>query len=348
MRLTALSPRTDARGSSFPVDLPAETFEECHVATLRAGGVRGNHFHTRRHELLIVVYAGRWTLLWDDGEGTPVQSRTFDGAGAVLVEAEPMTAHAVRNDGVADLQLFVLGDIRHGDETRPRILAQPLTKIAGIDGCRTGWVAAILDGALLEARVVSTDDELVALLRECAVAAIDIPIGLAEHGPRSCDHHARRFLGRRASCVFPAPLRPLLALGDYAEANRIARQLQGRGISRQGWAIVGKVAQVDRLLQRHHELRARVSEVHPEVSFAMWNGGAALEGKRTEQGLAARRTLAAAHFGTLPPVPRGAHEDDLLDAVAALWTAERIRAGRSRELGDARADVTGLPMRIVV
>ena len=45
---------------------------------------------------------------------------------------------------------------------------------------------------------------------------------------------------------------------DYEEANRISRRLQKRGISRQGFAIVRKVEQVDRMLQKHHQLRGRV------------------------------------------------------------------------------------------
>ena len=154
--------------------------------------------------------------------------------------------------------------------------------------------------------------------------------------------------GAGPAASFPAPLRPLLALRDFAEANRISRQLQQRGISRQGFAIARKVEQIDRILQRHRELRDRVYEVHPEVSYAIWNGGTAIEeSKHTDAGIEARRTLAELHFGSIPSLPRGAKVDDLLDAMAALWTAERILAGRSQELGDARRDITGLPMRIV-
>jgi predicted RNase H-like nuclease len=93
-------------------------------------------------------------------------------------------------------------------------------------------------------------------------------------------------------------------------------------------------------------LRSRVFEVHPEVSFAYWNNGP-LESKRSEQGLARRRALVSAYFGEIPVAPRGAREDDLLDAFAALWTAERIVGARHQTLGDARPDLTGLPMRIV-
>lgn len=347
VRVRPLAPRIDARGSSFGVELPFPNVAECHVATVRPGAIRGNHFHTRRREVLVVLYADRWTLLWDEGEGTPVHSRAFDGAGAVVMEADPHCAHAVRNDGARDLHLVSLGDTRETG-TFPRLLAEPLTRIAGVDGCRAGWIAVVKQEDALETRIVAGDEELTALISQCAVVAIDIPIGLAERGPRPCDSHARRFVGKRGSSVFPAPLRAFLNLHDYAEVNRLSRELQKRGVSKQAFMIYPKVAQLDRVLQRHHELRPRVYEIHPEVSFTMWNDGLPIgASKHTRDGIAARRALAAGHFGELPPVPKGAHEDDLLDALAALWTAERIAEGRSRELGDAHVDVTGLPMRIV-
>jgi len=347
VRVESLLPRTDARGSSFGVELPFANVGECHVATVRPGAIRGNHFHTQRHELLVVMYSDRWTLLWDEGEGTAVQSRTFEGSGAIVMEASPHCAHAVRNDGARDLHLVAMGDTRTTD-TFPRRLAEPLTRLAGIDGCRAGWVAVIREGDALETRIVHSDDELVALFVQCAVVAIDIPIGLADRGARACDVHARRFIRNRGSSVFPAPLRAFIHLHDYAEVNRLSRELQDRGISKQAFMIYPKVAQIDRVLQRHHALRPRVYEIHPEVSFTMWNDGVPIgASKHTREGIEARRALASRHFGALPDAPRGAHEDDLLDALAALWTAERIAAGRAQELGDAHLDVTGLPMRIV-
>jgi len=330
---------------------PVSPGEQHHAETLRSGLVRGNYVHRRERELLVVLHEDAWTLAFDSGEDTPVETRAFSGSGAVRVEIDPGSAHAIRNDGRSDLHIFVVGNAA---DRETRTLIEPLTRIAGLDGCRPGWIAMVKDGSSIVPRIVprlcTSDEDLVALFRECAVVAVDIPIGLAERGPRPCDHHARRFLGRRAGSVFPAPLRPLLALSEYAEANRVARNLQNRGISRQGWAIVPKVDQIDRLLQRHRDLRGRVYEVHPEVSFAVWNGGAPIEAsKHTKEGLAARRTLVTAHFGdeALQSIPRGAKEDDALDALAALWTAERILEGRARELGDARTDQTGLPMRIV-
>ena len=308
------------------------------------GAIFGNSFQRVRQSLLVVP-AGNWTLFMDSGEGTPVETRAFSGEGAVRVEVDPRCAFAIRNDGVADLRVIVL---EGGDASEPRVLIEPLARIAGVDGCRRGWIAMVKNGPSIEPRMCTSDEELVALFRDCAVVGIDIPIGLAERGPRSCDHHARRFLGRRSSSVFPAPLRSLLGVREYADANRMSRDLQKRGISKQGFAITRKVEQIDRILQRYRELRGRVYEVHPEVSFAMWNGGEALgASKHSKEGIAARRALVAAYFGEIPDVPRGASMDDMLDAFAALWTAERIQSGRAQTLGDSRADLTGLPMRIV-
>lgn len=346
VRITELPARSDARGASFRVEVPFSSIGECSVATIRPGAVRGNHFHTRRRELLAVLYTDRWTLLWDEGEGTAVQSRAFEGHGAVLMDADPLCAHAIRNDGGTDLQIFILGDTRESD-TQLRVLTPPLTRLAGIDGCRAGWLAVTRDGGAIATRILHSDEELLALFATCLVVAIDIPIGLTDDGPRLCDRHARRHLGMRASSVFPAPIRSLLRMRDYAEANRHSRDVQQRGISKQAWAIVPKIAQIDHLLQRHHELRGRVFEVHPEVSFAAWNREPLGASKHTSDGRSIRRALVTAHFGAIPPVPRGASEDDLLDAFAALWSAERIARNEHGALGDAHVDVTGLPMRIV-
>lgn len=126
VRVTSLEPRSDARGSAFSVGLPFPIVE-CHVATIRPGAIRGNHYHLQRHELLVVMHDGSWTLFWDEGEDTTVQSRSFDGSGAVLLEAPPRTAHAVRNDGARDLHIISLGDTRETD-TYPRRLAEPLAE----------------------------------------------------------------------------------------------------------------------------------------------------------------------------------------------------------------------------
>jgi predicted RNase H-like nuclease len=96
--------------------------------------------------------------------------------------------------------------------------------------------------------------------------------------------------------------------------------------------------------------------VHPEVSFRAWNDGVAfVAGKKRSDGFALRRALVESHFGS-DAFPRvralwtksRVADDDVLDAYAALWSAERIACGVAISLPDPPLrDAFGLPMRIV-
>lgn len=208
--------------------------------------------------------------------------------------------------------------------------------IAGADGCTGGWVVATRSGA-----VVMTELDL----SRWVAVGIDIPIGLPFHLPRECDRAARRMLGRRGVCVFPTPARVCLSSVTYADAVAANRAALGVGISQQAFRLLPKIAQVDSMLSPLDE--RRVAEVHPECSFALL-AGAPLPPKRTVEGAQIRRALLTHEFGSLPPVPRGAREDDLLDAYAALWSAERFQHGVHTTLGGEERDERGLVMRMVV
>jgi predicted RNase H-like nuclease len=229
--------------------------------------------------------------------------------------------------------------------------------IAGVDGCPAGWLCLIeeMSSRRVGSKIFATFADLADAL-EVNIIAIDIPIGLTDSGPRACDVQARRTLGSpRGGSVFPAPIRPALAAANYAEACAISRSVQGKAISAQGWAICRKIAEVDAVLRVRPDLRERVIEVHPELSFAQWNGSPIEEGKKTAAGAARRRTLIDAHFGSeaVDTVRRRykrreASTDDILDAFAALRTAERIMSGEAVTIPtQPPRDSAGLPMRSV-
>jgi len=231
--------------------------------------------------------------------------------------------------------------------------------LAGADGCKSGWIVAYrrLDSGEIGTLTIAAVAELFRELRDPSLVAIDIPIGLTEHGARFCDVAARQRLGpTRGTSVFPAPIRPVLTASSYAEANAMSQQIQSLGISQQAWAIYPKIREVDTLLQSHPELRERIVEIHPEVSFCHWNGGVPIvAGKRTPEGAVIRRALLDAHFGAsafgearLQHSRADVADDDIADAFAALWTAERIARGESVSYpADPPRDAAGLPMRIV-
>jgi predicted RNase H-like nuclease/RimJ/RimL family protein N-acetyltransferase len=214
-------------------------------------------------------------------------------------------------------------------------------RCAGVDGCRGGWVVASRDGV----RVVPRLDGVIADAT-FGVIAVDIPIGLPRAWGRACDVAARARLGARRASLFDTPPRALLAAPSYEAANTTSRARFGRGISRQSFGLLRKIAEVDALVGPEHE--RRVIEVHPETSFATLSGDpGSLPAKTSTDGALARVRLLEPRFGPLDTSLPGAKADDVLDAYAALWTAERFAAGEHVVLGDGARDDRGLLMRIV-
>lgn len=227
--------------------------------------------------------------------------------------------------------------------------------LAGIDGCPAGWVAAIQADTEVELRLASRLKDLVDGLPARSLLAIDMPIGLPEAGPRECDVLARRRLGAaRGASVFAAPVRAVLNARDYATALARHRRADGRGLSRQAFNILPKIREVDRLLASRPNLRRRMIEVHPESSFAQWNGGAPIPaGKKTREGRQQRSHLVDTRWPGLREaflaltLRREVAEDDILDAFAALWSAERYVRGEALCLPERRVrDTRGLWMAI--
>ena len=145
----------------------------------------------------------------------------------------------------------------------------PGPALAGVDGCRAGWLVVMAHPMAREApehqvTICARFDDVLALLPTSVVCAVDIPIGLlAERQPggRDCDRGARRLLGRRASSVFTPPTRPLLEATHYA-------QVRGHGLSIQAFNILPKIREVDRVMTP--ALQQRVYEAHPELAFRLW------------------------------------------------------------------------------
>jgi predicted RNase H-like nuclease len=208
--------------------------------------------------------------------------------------------------------------------------------IAGIDGCKTGWIVATERAVI----VVPTLD-----LDRFTIAGIDMPIGLLDGPPRACDIAARKYLERAGSSVFPAPPRAALECTDYHEALATSRTVTGRGISKQTFNIIRKVAELDRLIDASNQ--HSVIEVHPECAFKAMNCDEKLLPKKTLEGQNARRRLLNDHFDVPSTAPRGAAIDDMLDAYAVLWSVRRFQRGEHRTFGDGQRDARGIEMRIV-
>ncbi len=110
--ISELENRGDGRGLSFTVPAEALAFvgrmADVHLASTKPGAVRGNHYHLRRREAIVVLQGAKWSFHWDEGAGSAAEHREFDGSRAVLVLLSPGASHAVRNDGDADLWLVAI------------------------------------------------------------------------------------------------------------------------------------------------------------------------------------------------------------------------------------------------
>ena len=247
--------------------------------------------------------------------------------------------------------------------------------LAGVDGCRNGWLAAFVrpETDEIRIRVFPRFADIAATPEQPAIIAIDIPIGLPERSPiggRQAEREVRPLLGDRKSSVFRIPARSAVYAGvadipadprdRFFHACDIARQTSEdrKALAKQTFCILPKIVEVDQSL-RDGSFPARVFETHPEVAFWRLNGERALDepkkvkGKPSAPGMALRQKLLIA--GGLPRVsveaspPAGAAEDDLLDALACAVVARRIHEGIAQPFPDpSPRDAFGLRMAIWV
>lgn len=233
---------------------------------------------------------------------------------------------------------------------RSSTLPTPGRSIAGIDGCRTGWVIVRRDakGCFAAPFVVAALDDL----PETDMVVIDIPIGLPESGRRACDLEARAMLGPRRSSVFTGVRRPLLAMSSYEAANAWGKG-DGEGLTRQLWNILPKIREVDDWMTPARNRTFR--EGHPELAFAGVSGRPMAHYKKTPEGEAERLAALAGFIDrdtVLEWLDRargsGAARDDIVDALALCRSAARVLLGRHGQLpADPPKDARGLPMEMV-
>lgn len=209
-------------------------------------------------------------------------------------------------------------------------------RAVGVDGAPDGWVAVATDvvgGRVIDAVSYASFSNLADGFADVAVIAVDMPIGLpiADAWPRRADMAARAFLAPKQSSVFVVPPIEALQAATHAEAVAVCKAAGIGGVSQQAYALRKKIGEVAAVCATD----SRLYEVHPEVSFRSMRGEPLQRGKRTWAGfqerLALLRAISLEPPIELPNVARAA-VDDVLDAVAAAWSAGRIARGEARYL----------------
>jgi predicted RNase H-like nuclease/catechol 2,3-dioxygenase-like lactoylglutathione lyase family enzyme len=235
--------------------------------------------------------------------------------------------------------------------------ARSVTQFVGVDGCRGGWIAVILDdqgGA--QAQVFESIVKLWTAFKPQPpkLILIDIPIGLPENGARGVDREARQVLGPRRSSIFAVPVRAAIYASAYAEGSTLNWNATGNRFSVQLWNIRPKIRDVDALLTTDAIAASVIKETHPEVIFWGLSGSPMAQPKNTEAGYEARISLLERYQPrsreliqtTLERYPRSVLvRDDVVDALAAAVAA---KLGNLQSIPAVpEVDSHGLPMQIL-
>ena len=190
--------------------------------------------------------------------------------------------------------------------------------------------------------------------------ALDIPIGLTKRGARDCDRAARSALGPRRSSVFPAPPRAVLEARSWEHACRICEDVEGKRISRQAWALVQKIREVDRALRQEPTRaglgpRGSSGALLRDVEAALpWSTQKEDKAAGRDERLALvsrplRRGRLRRAAGASSPCATSRTTTSLRRRSQLFWTAERDRArgGASTPRAAATGRLRDSPMQIV-
>jgi len=171
----------------------------------------------------------------------------------------------------------------------------------GIDGCKNGWLAVNVTPDGFDVETFNNIEEICAKYQEFDCMIIDMPIGLpesVEEAELRPEAAARKRLLHRSPCIFNTPCRQSLFAENYSEASKINSAHLGKGLSKQSFAIMNKILELDNFLKQTPDYTNKIKESHPEVCFAMLNPtrNPINEAKNTAEGNKNRIKIMQQHY----------------------------------------------------
>ena len=230
-------------------------------------------------------------------------------------------------------------------------------RIAGVDGCRKGWIMVIWAEGLYSYGVYEHFSDLMDQNPDLNRILIDIPIGLSSAATsRTVDMLLRQELKGRSSTVFTPPCREAVYLTDYKAANEKNKFVVGKGISIQAFNICDKIRELDQYFQENG-IPQKIIESHPELCFKYLNEGQVILSKKaTAEGAEERLQILEKYDPSLrqlfeqilqETLRKHVKKDDILDAIGLCLTNRLAGANNLRYLeGEQKMDEFCIPMKI--
>ena len=227
----------------------------------------------------------------------------------------------------------------------------------GADGCKGGWVAAIIRGGTLTVKRFRTVQGIAQEFPQFEEFLIDMPIGLPEtKWEQRPEAAARKLLGPRSSTIFPVPARQAVYAETEEEQKAENQRVLGKSLSKQTIGILPKIRELDAFLGAHPEYANVICESHPELCFARLKGSVLRSQKKELVGLGERCEVLANYLE--PEALRGignrarelqCNPDDVLDAVCLAVVASLKAQGRCETVPkEPDQDANGLLMQILI
>ena len=205
--------------------------------------------------------------------------------------------------------------------------------LIGVDGTSSGWIASIGNSKFKRLATVTFSEKLDKILSKYpnSIVVIDMPVELNKKNYlRECDVLAKRYLGKKfQSSIFIPPLKRVIKCSTYREANKLSKEITGKGLSKQSWNLKNKIGEVQSLSKSSH----KIYEGHPECSFKMLKNETLKAKKKSVLGVFERLNLLRnAGFDPLSISLRLENDsttkiDDVLDSIVLFITALRIAEG---------------------
>lgn len=227
----------------------------------------------------------------------------------------------------------------------------------GVDGCRGGWIAAILDHGELRLERYESIDSLMARYPSFDTFLIDMAIGLRNNPDQvRPDQAAKQELGIKASSVFPIPSRAAVYEDDEEKQKNANIRTLGKSLAKQSTAIIPKIRELDEFLFIHPHYKNRIRESHPEVDFARLNGSIVMTRKKEFTGICEREYILSEFIekkdltGFYEKAKTlGCNQDDLVDAVCLAVTGALDAHGQCESIPEKpESDDRGLLMQLIV